>query len=432
MAQKTSGKSTRSGGATTGRRSSRRQESETAGGSDPGEGPQGGEGDNPSEGMERNVGSSTGTIREELAATVREAALEVLRPVAKKATTQAAKYAVTKGPGLAKDKIGPKVQEAGGIGELANKALAQSGGTAGKVASKLGVGGKLAEGVLGQGEDGEGADLDATGSGRRMPIQQSMDVGAPIQRVYNHWTEYEEYPRFMHRVDGVERPDETHVAFTEKVWGFSRRFEAEIVEQYPDERIVWRSVDGLSHTGIVTFHELSPNLTRILVSVDFKPEGLFEKLGRGARFSKRAIRADMHRFKAWIEMPKDEEEEEEEESVGWRGVIEDGEVVQRPDEARAEAEEEPEAGAEEEPPEAEAQPEDERGEPEEYEEPEDEGPVATEPAAEEPEEEPEEEPDEERPVRRRKPAARRRKPTTRRQKPTTRTRKPRRRAPARA
>jgi len=158
----------------------------------------------------------------------------------------------------------------------------------------------------------------------------------------------------MHRVDSASQDDEGHVTFTEKMWNFSRDFKAEIVEQRPNERIVWRSVNGLKHAGVVTFHELAPRLTRIEVTVDFKPAGFFEKIGRGARFSKRAIRADMHRFKAYVEMS-------EEEDGAWRGFIEDGEVTgyeeeqeqeEQDDEAEdveAEEEEEPEAEEEEEP-----------------------------------------------------------------------------------
>jgi hypothetical protein len=173
-----------------------------------------------------------------------------------------------------------------------------------------------------------------------------MDVAVPLEVAYNEWTQFEEYPNFMHRVDSASQQDEAHVTFTEKVWGFSRDFEAEIIEQRPNERIVWRSVNGLKHAGVVTFHELAPRLTRIEVSVDFKPESLFQKFARGARYSKRAVRADMHRFKAYIEM-------DEEEDGAWRGRIEEGEVVEYEDEETegdAEAEDE-EAAAEEELPE---------------------------------------------------------------------------------
>jgi hypothetical protein len=107
-----------------------------------------------------------------------------------------------------------------------------------------------------------------------------------------------------------------------KIWGITRRFEAQIVEQRPDQRIEWNVTEGLSHTGVVTFHKLSDRLTRIEVSLDIEPHGMFEKMGRGMRFAKRAVRADLHRFKALVEL-------EEEAEGGWRGTIEDGEVKRR-------------------------------------------------------------------------------------------------------
>lgn len=341
--------------------------------------------------VEENGRPDERTVREELRSIVRESALEVLGPAARQATTAAAKYAVTKGPKLAKDTVapkvkdtlGPKLKEAGGIKGLADQALSNAG-PVGKVASKLGMGGKLVEGALGGGDESE-ADLDATGSGRRMPVQQGMDVAVPLQDAFAYWTQYEDYPKFMHRVDGVSQEDETHVTFTEKIWGFGRDFEAEIVEQQPYERIAWRSVSGLKHAGVVTFHELAPRLSRIEVTVDFKPESLFQKFGRGARFSKRAIRADMHRFKAYVELQREADDE-----VGWLGRIEDGEVVESDEEVRERlaAEGQPEAEEREEP-EAEEREAEEGEEPEaeEGEEPEAESPVATEPVADEPEEE---------------------------------------------
>jgi len=162
------------------------------------------------------------------------------------------------------------------------------------------------------------------GSGRRMPIQQSVDVAVPIKVAYNRWTLFEDWPEFMHRVDSVEQADDTTLSFSTKVWGITKRFEAKIVEQRPDQRIEWDATEGLAHTGVVTFHKLSDRLTRIEVSLDVEPHGMVEKMGRGLRFTKRAVRADLHRFKALIEL-------DEEAEGGWRGTIEDGKVKRRTD-----------------------------------------------------------------------------------------------------
>jgi hypothetical protein len=137
--------------------------------------------------------------------------------------------------------------------------------------------------------------------------------------VYNQYTQFEEWPKFMHRLQSVSQEDESHVSFKTKIWGFSREFNAEIVEQRPDERIKWKVTEGVTHTGVVTFHELGDRLTRVEVSLDFEPGGLIEKAGRGMRHVKRAVRADLARFKAYVMM-------EEEETGSWRGSIEDGDV----------------------------------------------------------------------------------------------------------
>jgi uncharacterized membrane protein len=182
---------------------------------------------------------------------------------------------------------------------------------------------KLKPGSSGDSDEDEGrAAPGQGGSGRRMPIQQSVDVAVPIEIAYNRWTQFEDWPEFMHRFEGVDQGDDTTLSFTVKMWGLTRRFQAEIVEQRPDERIEWNVSEGPSHTGVVTFHELAPRLTRVEVSFDFDPHGMLEKMARGMRFTKRAVRADLHRFKAIVEL-------DEEAEGGWRGTIEGGKVKRR-------------------------------------------------------------------------------------------------------
>jgi len=245
-----------------------------------------------------------------------EAAVSVLAPVAKKVATRLAKMAVERGPELIEDTVLPKLQDVGG-----------------KVGERFGGGGD---------EGGGGGAGDGTGKGRRMPIQQAVDVAAPLETVYDQFTQFEDFPKFMHRAERVEQRDETTVVFHEKVWGVRRMWEAEIIEQVPDERIVWRTANGMQHVGVVTFHQLSDRLTRVELNIDIEPEGAIEKIARGARFAKRAARADLKRFKAFVEM-------RDEETGAWRGVIEEGDVV---DEPEAREDEEPEEDEEDEEPEA--------------------------------------------------------------------------------
>jgi uncharacterized membrane protein len=176
----------------------------------------------------------------------------------------------------------------------------------------------------GDGEGGGGGKgaQPGVGKGRRMPVQQAIDIGIPVTAAYNHFTQFEEWPKFMHRVQSVSQDDETHLKFKTKIWLFSREFTAEIEEQRPDERIQWNVTEGITHHGVATFHEIAPRLTRVEINVDVDPSGLIEKSARGMRHVKRAIRADLHRFKAHV-MMNDEPE------GGWRGTIEDGEVKQQ-------------------------------------------------------------------------------------------------------
>jgi uncharacterized membrane protein len=202
------------------------------------------------------------------------------------------------------EKVSAKVDEAGGPGGILKDTL--------KSALPFGGGGGAAT----------KGGAPGVGKGRRMPVQQSIDIGVPIETVYNQWTQFEEWPTFMHRVTRVTQEDDCTISFATKIWGKTKEFTAQIETQRPNQRIKWNVSQGLTHTGVVTFHELGPQLTRVLLGMDVEPGGLLEKAARGMRHVKRAARADLHRFKALIEMS-------EQETGAWRGVIEDGKVVKQ-------------------------------------------------------------------------------------------------------
>jgi uncharacterized membrane protein len=218
---------------------------------------------------------------------------------------------VGKAASKAGDKVGEKVKEG-----VSNK-VDEAGGAAG--IAKQAAGSVLPGGGSGGGKEG----MEGVGKGRRMPVQQSVDVAVPLETAYNQWTQFEDWPNFMHRVTRVTQEDDDNcsVSFATKIWGRTREFVADIETQRPDERIKWRVSQGITHTGVVTFHELAPRLTRIELNIDVDPGSLIEKFARGARHIKRAVRADLHRYKAFIEM-------QEVETGAWRGVIEDGELVE--------------------------------------------------------------------------------------------------------
>ena len=223
--------------------------------------------------------------------------------------------------GAATHKLGDAVGH--GVGDRVKQTVEEAGGV-GDVAKRAGAGALSSLGGGGGGGSGQG--VPGVGKGRRMPVQQSMDVAVPIETVYNQWTQFEEWPQFMHRVTRVTQDDPCRVSFATKIWAKTKEFTAAIETQRPEERIKWRVEQGITHTGVVTFHELAPRLTRVELSVDVDPGSLLEKAVRGMRHIKRAMRADMHRFKAYIEM-------QEIETGAWRGVIEDGELVEDHDPA---------------------------------------------------------------------------------------------------
>lgn len=223
--------------------------------------------------------------------------------------------------GRREDGDGPVAKAGEKLSEGAKRAVGEK---VDQVGGPAGIAKKVGKGMLpgGDGDDadgGDGPEHGGVGKGRRMPVQQAADIGAPLSTVYDEWTQFESWPEFMHRVQQVSQDDETHVTFKTKIWGFTKEYKAEIVEQRPCERIMWRVTNGITHTGVVTFHPLGERLTRVQVTLDVEPGSLLEKAARGMRFVKRAVRADLARFKARLEM-------EEDASGAWRGTIDDGKV----------------------------------------------------------------------------------------------------------
>jgi uncharacterized membrane protein len=250
------------------------------------------------------------------------AGLAALAPLAKKGVDRVRSNGVpTPNPTGMASKVGDRV--GANLKNVAGEKIDKAGGAGGIV--KEAAGGLL-PGVGGGDDSGKSKGLPGVGKGRRMPVQQSIDVAVPLETAYNQWTQYEDWPEFMHRVTRVTQEDETEVSFATKIWGKTKEFKAEIVTQRPDDRVMWRVSQGITHTGVVSFHELAPRLTRIELTFDVDPGSLIEKAARGMRHVKRAARADLHRFKAFIEM-------QETETGAWRGRIEDGEVVEDHDES---------------------------------------------------------------------------------------------------
>jgi uncharacterized membrane protein len=169
-------------------------------------------------------------------------------------------------------------------------------------------------------------------------IIEEIDVGVPVSVAYNQWTQFQDYSQFMKKVEDVDQEEDAKVTFKAQVFWSHRSWEATIIEQVPDEKIVWRSKGEKGHVdGTVTFHELAPRLTRIIVVMEYYPQGLFERTGNLWRAQGRRARLELKHFRRHLMMLTEEEQEELE---GWRGEIRDEEVERDHDEVVAEEESE--------------------------------------------------------------------------------------------
>ena len=145
-------------------------------------------------------------------------------------------------------------------------------------------------------------------------VEQSIDVNVPVSTAYNQWTQFESFPEFMGGVEEVHQVADDMTHWRTTVGGVEREFDAAITEQIPEERVAWRSVDGKTHGGVVTFHRLSPDTTRIMVQIDWETESLTEKAGALVGADDMQVKKDLGRFKEFIESRGSE-------TGAWRGEI---------------------------------------------------------------------------------------------------------------
>ncbi|KUL36858.1 polyketide cyclase [Streptomyces sp. NRRL F-4489] len=249
--------------------------------------------------------------------------------------------------------------------------VTENGGSLSQVGSALLGGGSPLTKALGGAVKGAGGNVlekvkesfgggkSASGDRKVTNIIEVIDVGLPVRTVYNHWTQFEKFSSFTKGVRSVSAGDEVSSNWKVKVGPSTRGWAATVQEQVPDERIMWTSEGAKGTTrGIVTFHEVTSDLTRIVLVVEYYATGLFEKVGNIWHAQGRRLRLDLKHFQRYVSLSDEEPE-------GWRGEIHDGEVVLTHEEGLEE-----EAGEEEgEEEESEEEPEDEEeGEEEEEEE----------------------------------------------------------------
>ncbi|HEV7677619.1 MAG TPA: SRPBCC family protein [Candidatus Dormibacteraeota bacterium] len=145
-------------------------------------------------------------------------------------------------------------------------------------------------------------------------VEKSVDVHVPVHTAYNQWTQFESFPEFMEGIEEVRQVDDTHLHWKAKIAGKEVEWDAEITEQIPDERIAWRSTGGRKHAGVVTFHRIDDNTTRVMLQLEAEPEDFLEKVGDMLGVFERRVQGDLKRFKEFIESRGQE-------TGAWRGEV---------------------------------------------------------------------------------------------------------------
>jgi uncharacterized membrane protein len=153
-------------------------------------------------------------------------------------------------------------------------------------------------------------------------VEKSIQVNVPVSTAYNQWTQFEDFPKFMEGITEVRQLDDTHLHWSADIAGKHKEWDAEITEQIPDKRIAWRSTTGAQNAGVVTFHRISDDTTRIMLQMDYDPEGVAENVGDAVGVFSRRVEGDLERFKEFLELRGHE-------TGAWRGSVDQGQTQPR-------------------------------------------------------------------------------------------------------
>ena len=150
-------------------------------------------------------------------------------------------------------------------------------------------------------------------------IEKSIEVNAPIEAVYNQWTQFEEFPRFMKGLEQVRQLDDKRLHFVAQIAGKREEWEAEIIDQIPEQKISWKSISGVMNEGAVFFDKRPDGRTQVRVAISIDPDSLLERIGSAIGVPDSRVKADLERFKEFIENRGNE-------TGAWRGEINRGQV----------------------------------------------------------------------------------------------------------
>lgn len=154
-------------------------------------------------------------------------------------------------------------------------------------------------------------------------VEKSVMVDVPVSAVYNQWTQFEEFPRFMNGVEQVTQLGDDRLEWVAEIGGVRRQWIAKILEQVPDHKVAWAAVEGATNAGAVTFAQAGPGRTEVHLTLEYEPEGFVESVGDKLSIVERQAEGDLERFKEFIES-------EGHATGAWRGTINAGATNRTP------------------------------------------------------------------------------------------------------
>lgn len=133
-------------------------------------------------------------------------------------------------------------------------------------------------------------------------LEETVEVNAPVEISWELWSDVTQWPRFLTHVRNVAPLDERSFSWWLSLPGADKSFTAELTEVVPGERIAWRTIDGVEHAGVVTFHRVGETSSEVRLRLTYNPQGFVERLGALTHLDAALAQHDLDEFKHAAEL----------------------------------------------------------------------------------------------------------------------------------
>ena len=132
-------------------------------------------------------------------------------------------------------------------------------------------------------------------------IDRTIEIAADVHGVYEAWTAFADYPKFMETIETVSLVQDDRLHWVAVIEDDIFEWDAAIIDPVQDERVGWQAIDG-RETGEVRFEKLTAGTTKVTYQLEYDPAGWEGKADTVRHWMRRRVDQDLDHFKKMVEV----------------------------------------------------------------------------------------------------------------------------------